>query len=59
MASTRRPAEMCEVAGTLGTIEEGKLADLIAMEQNPLEDVSALRAIKLVLKGGDVIVNQF
>lgn len=59
VASTRRPAEMCDVADTLGTVEEGKLADLIAMEQNPLEDVSALRDVKLVLKGGDVVVNQF
>ena len=58
-ASTRTAAEMCGVADTLGTVEEGKLADLIAVERNPLEDISALRAVKLVLKGGEAVVNSF
>ena len=56
-ASTRTAAEMCGVADTLGTVEEGKLADLIAVEQNPLENISALRTLKLVLKEGEVVVN--
>jgi imidazolonepropionase-like amidohydrolase len=59
VASTRRAAELCGVADTLGTVEEGKLADLIAVKQNPLENVSALHSVKLVLKGGEVAVNQF
>lgn len=59
VASTRAPAEMCGVGDSLGTVEKGKLADLIAVEQNPLENVSALRGVKLVLKGGEVAVNKF
>jgi imidazolonepropionase-like amidohydrolase len=59
VASTRTAAEMCGVAETLGTVETGKLADLIAVEQNPLEKISALRAVKLVLKEGEVIVDGF
>lgn len=59
VASTRRPAEMCGVAGSLGTVEAGKVADLIATEQNPLDNISALREVKLVLKEGEVVVNQF
>lgn len=59
IASTRNPAEMCGVADHLGTIEPGKLADLIAVPQNPLENISALREVKLVLKEGEVVVNCF
>jgi imidazolonepropionase-like amidohydrolase len=58
VASTRRPAEMCGVADSLGTVEVGKLADLIAVEQNPLNNISALREVKLVLKEGTVVVNR-
>lgn len=58
IASTRRPAEMCGVADSLGTVEVGKLADLIAVEQNPLNNISVLREVKLVLKEGTVVVNR-
>jgi imidazolonepropionase-like amidohydrolase len=58
IASTRRPAEMCDVADTLGTVEVGKLADLIVVEGNPLLDISALRNVRLVLKEGQVVVDR-
>ncbi|MBI1880292.1 MAG: amidohydrolase family protein [Chloroflexi bacterium] len=57
IASTHNSAEMCGVADRLGTVEVGKLADLIAVRHNPLENISALREIKLVLKEGEVVVN--
>ena len=41
----------------LGTIEAGKLADIITVEDNPMDDIWILkngRSIKLVLKGGAV-----
>lgn len=37
-----------------GTIAPGKLADLIAVEGNPLEDVTALERVVFVMKGGTV-----
>jgi len=55
IASTRRPAEMCDVADSLGTVEVGKLADLIVVEENPLENISALRQVRLVMKEGEVV----
>jgi imidazolonepropionase-like amidohydrolase len=58
VASTRRPAEMCDVEDSLGTVEEGKIADLIVVGKNPLEDISALRQVKLVMKEGEVVVDR-
>jgi imidazolonepropionase-like amidohydrolase len=39
----------------LGTIEVGKVADLIAVRSDPLSDISALRQICLVLQAGKVV----
>ena len=37
-----------------GTIAEGKLADIIAIEGNPLEDITATERVRFVMKGGKV-----
>ena len=55
LAATRNAAELCGVGKDLGTVEEGKLADLIAVKDNPLEDVNHLRRPLLVLKEGRVV----
>jgi imidazolonepropionase-like amidohydrolase len=52
IAATRNCAEMCDVLDELGTIEQGKIADLIVVEENPLENISNLRKLKMVLKDG-------
>jgi imidazolonepropionase-like amidohydrolase len=42
----------------LGTVEEGKVADLILLEKNPLDDIRCLQNAdntKLVMKGGNVV----
>ncbi len=52
VASTRTCAELCGVDDMLGTLEVGKVADLIVLHDNPLEDVSHLRNLKLVFKNG-------
>lgn len=58
IASTRRPAELCDVEDSVGTVAVGKLADLIVVGANPLEDISALRDVRLVLKEGEVVVDR-
>ncbi|MGD9375657.1 MAG: amidohydrolase family protein [Anaerolineae bacterium] len=57
IASTRRPAELCDMQDIVGTVEVGKLADLIAVEGNPLQNISALRNVQLVLKEGEIVVD--
>jgi imidazolonepropionase-like amidohydrolase len=39
-------------ADSLGTVEPGKLADLVVLEGNPLRNVSNIRRVELVMKGG-------
>lgn len=42
----------------LGTLEASKLADLIAVAGNPVEDITELQRVKFVMKDGQVVVNE-
>ncbi|HLW46233.1 MAG TPA: amidohydrolase family protein [bacterium] len=54
-AATARPAAELGMAGRLGTLEPGRLADVIAVEGDPLADVSALRRVRLVVRNGHIV----
>jgi imidazolonepropionase-like amidohydrolase len=41
-------------ASDLGSVSAGKLADLLILEQNPLEDIRAMRSVRQVIRGGVV-----
>ena len=61
MTSTRVAAENLQLADKLGTIEEGKLADIIVLDGNPLEDIRLLQdkeRIKMVMKAGNIKVTR-
>jgi imidazolonepropionase-like amidohydrolase len=55
IAATWNSADLCGVGDRLGTVEAGKLADLIVVSANPLENISNIRQLKLVLKGGKLV----
>jgi imidazolonepropionase-like amidohydrolase len=55
LAATRHAAELCGVGEDLGTVEPGKLADLIVVGGDPLEDITNLRRLLLVLKEGRIV----
>jgi len=55
VAATRHAAAVCGVGAELGTVEVGKLADLIVVGANPLEDITNVRRLQLVLKEGRVV----
>ncbi len=54
-AATARPATVLGLAHELGTLEPGKIADVIAVEGDPLVDVPALRRVRLVMQGGRIV----
>lgn len=56
-AATGNAAEHLGRDEDLGTLEAGKLADLIVVDGNPLEDVSALRQVEVVVKDGEAVVD--
>jgi imidazolonepropionase-like amidohydrolase len=55
VAATRNGARSCAMASELGTLEAGKLADVLVVDGNPLADVHALAKARLVLRGGNSI----
>ncbi len=55
MAGTKVNADALGKSNDLGTIEAGKLADLVAVKGDPLKDINELKKIRFVMKGGKVI----
>ena len=46
--------EACEVEDERGLIKKGLAADIIAVAENPLDDIDALRDVRFVMKDGQV-----
>ena len=53
-SATRVGAELLGREADLGTVEAGRLADVIAVSGDPLRDVSELEKVVFVMKGGEV-----
>jgi len=51
-AATSVAAELLGMQDKIGAIEAGKWADIIAVDENPLQEVSALERVSFVMKGG-------
>ena len=56
-AATVTAAEHIGQASALGTIEPGRVADIIATGSSPLDDVRALEAVSFVMRDGKVFKN--
>ncbi len=55
VAATKVSAEVCHASDRLGTIEKGKLADLLVIDGDPVIDIRALRNVQLIIQNGEVI----
>ncbi len=51
-AATINAAEALGISDDLGTIEEGKIADLVLLDSNPLEDIQNTRQISAIMIDG-------
>ena len=55
VAATHNAAHVCGLEAELGTLEVGKLADILIVNSDPLQDLSALAQVKMVIHDGEII----
>jgi len=55
VAATQNAARVCNLDHELGTLEPGKVADVLAVNGDPLQDLGALTHIRLVIHNGAII----
>ena len=55
-AATANAARALEMEDRVGTLEADKLADLIVVDGNPLDDLAALEEVEVVVQGGKVLM---
>ncbi len=53
-AATASAAELLDMQDKVGTVEPGKLADIVAVPGDPLQDIGILEQVDFVMKGGAV-----
>jgi len=58
-ASTINAADLLGWPGKVGSLEPGAWADVIAVDGDPLKDVTILEHVKFVMKGGEVVRNEY
>ena len=57
-AATVNAADLLGWSDRVGTLEPGKFADIVAVDGDPIADVSILEHVRFVMKGGEIIKNQ-
>jgi len=57
--ATVNDADLLGWSDKIGTLEPGKWADIIAVDGDPLSDITVLQHVKFVMKGGEVVKNDY
>jgi imidazolonepropionase-like amidohydrolase len=58
-AATINDADLLGWSGKVGSLDPGAWADIIAVDGDPLKDVTTLERVKFVMKGGEVVRNDY
>jgi imidazolonepropionase-like amidohydrolase len=58
-AATVNAADLLGWSGKVGTLEPGAWADIVAVDGDPVKDVTTLEHVKFVMKGGEVVRNDY
>jgi imidazolonepropionase-like amidohydrolase len=58
-AATVNAADLLGWPGKAGSLEPGAWADIVAVDGDPLKDVTTLERVKFVMKGGEVVRNEY
>jgi len=58
-AATVNAADLLGWPGKVGSLEPGAWADIVAVDGDPLKDVATLERVKFVMKGGEVVKNEY
>jgi len=56
-SATINAADLIGMSDSLGSLEQGKIADIIAFDGNPLKNIEELLDVDFVMKGGKVVKN--
>jgi imidazolonepropionase-like amidohydrolase len=57
-SATSRPAEMLDMRGKIGIIAKDAFADIIALSENPLQNIKAMENVRFVMKDGNLFKDQ-
>jgi len=57
--ATLNAADLLGWSDKVGSIDAGKWADIVAVDGDPLADVATLQQVKFVMKGGEVVKNEY
>ena len=55
IAATQVSSRLLRMEGEIGSVEAGKLADLVVLGADPLEDISNVRRVEMVIKDGRIV----
>jgi imidazolonepropionase-like amidohydrolase len=55
VAATSNAAKLLRLDGEIGSVEKGKVADLILVDGDPLRDIGVMRRPSLVMKSGKIV----
>ena len=53
--ATQIASQMLRIENETGTIEKGKSADMVLLEENPLDDINALKKVAITFRAGEVV----